>query len=295
MKSIKIYFITAEISPFAETCALSDISRRVPIILNEEKHDIRLIMPKYGFISERKFILREVIRLKEIEVDMGGEKVITSIKSAFIPNTKVQVYFLDYPEYFKDCSHFLYRGSADKSYYSDNDRRFILFSKAALQALKYLYWQPDIIHCNDWHTGLIPLFLKQLSEEDPFFKNIHTLFSISSLNRQVQFTMDSLKYAGLDKNIREKLNTELDIKEDRFSSFVPVQLGIMFSELFVTIDRENSKISTQLNKHGSLTRLIDSRRSKYFQLQLKGMENTAWKELAHNFIELYEKLIEFKT
>ena len=98
----KLYYLTTEIVQFANVTPLADFSTRVPLALQEKGHDIRTIIPKYGYVSERKYILREVIRLKEVPVDFKGVERITSIKSAFIPNTRVQVYFLIDQKYFSD-------------------------------------------------------------------------------------------------------------------------------------------------------------------------------------------------
>ena len=92
--SKKIYFSTTEIIPFANVSNLAEFSTSVPLFLQELGHDIRTILPKYGFISERKYILREVIRLREIPFEFCGEQEVASAKSAFIPKTRVQVYFL---------------------------------------------------------------------------------------------------------------------------------------------------------------------------------------------------------
>ena len=91
----KLYFLTTEIVPFANVTSLAMFSTRVPLALQEKGHDIRTIIPKYGYVSERKYILREVIRLREIPFEFNGSNKVASAKSAFIPKTRVQVYFLD--------------------------------------------------------------------------------------------------------------------------------------------------------------------------------------------------------
>ena len=91
----KLYFLTTEIVPFANVTSLAMFSTRVPLALQEKGHDIRTIIPKYGYVSERKYILREVIRLREIPFEFNGSNRVASAKSAFIPKTRVQVYFLE--------------------------------------------------------------------------------------------------------------------------------------------------------------------------------------------------------
>ena len=89
----KLYYLTTEITPFANVSGLGDFSAKVPFALQEKGHDIRTIIPKYGYVSERKYILREVIRLRDIPFQFDGEEISASAKSAFIPKTRVQVYF----------------------------------------------------------------------------------------------------------------------------------------------------------------------------------------------------------
>ena len=97
MKPLKIYHLTSELSPYVQSTPLSEFSKSISIYLNDlENFDMRTIHPKYGFISERKYILREVIRLKDMEIDIWNEKLSTNIKSAFIPNTRSQIYFLEF-------------------------------------------------------------------------------------------------------------------------------------------------------------------------------------------------------
>ena len=107
--SLKLFYLTTEIDPFASTSHLGKYSVHIPYALQNLEHDIRIMIPKYGFVSERKYILREVIRLREILFEFNGEDVMTSAKSAFIPKTRVQVYFLENAELFKDLTTLLYK------------------------------------------------------------------------------------------------------------------------------------------------------------------------------------------
>ena len=97
MPPLKIYYLSTEFSPYARTSNLADFSKQFSIYLNDQKNvEIRLMQPKYGFISERKYILREVIRLKELKINFLDKEYLINIKSAFIPNTRTQIYFLEY-------------------------------------------------------------------------------------------------------------------------------------------------------------------------------------------------------
>ena len=110
MSQLKIFYLCSELKPFSETYNLASFSNRLTSILHaKDDIDIRLIKPKYGFISERKYILREVIRLKDMSIEFNGGERLMNIKSAFIPETRVQVYFLQDDDYFKPLPQLLYK------------------------------------------------------------------------------------------------------------------------------------------------------------------------------------------
>ena len=194
-----IFFLASEIAPFAKTGGLADVAGALPKALKELGHEIRLFMPKYRCINERKFVLREVIRLKDLEIPLGSRKVRVNIKSSFIPNTKVQVYFLDCKPYFDRNE--LYVDPTTKTDYKDNDERFILFARTALEMLKLLHWQPDIVHCNDWQTGLIPLYLKTLYNDDQVLGNVKTLVTIHNIGYQGNFDKSAVSKANLPESL----------------------------------------------------------------------------------------------
>ncbi|MDZ7797377.1 MAG: glycogen/starch synthase [Candidatus Marinimicrobia bacterium] len=103
-ESAEIYNIAKRTTPFTPASTEGDFINHTAKIFNENKVDVRVFLPRYGYISERKYILREVIRLKEIRVTIDGEEQISSVKSAFIPDSRVQVYFHIYPDFYRDIS-----------------------------------------------------------------------------------------------------------------------------------------------------------------------------------------------
>ena len=163
------------------TSSLSKYSVDIPLALQTAGHDIRTILPKYGFVSERKYILREVIRLREIPFDFNGENEIVSAKSAFIPKTRVQVYFLENNHWFKPLTDLLYKAKNGRVL-PDNDERYAYFSIASIATLPHLFWKPDVIICNDWQTASIPLIYKQVYENKEFYDDIKTVITVHNLS-----------------------------------------------------------------------------------------------------------------
>ena len=160
LKPLNVLFVSSEVDPFAKTGGLADVSGALPQTLKELGVEVRIMMPKYGAIDEGKFRLHEVIRLRDIKIPIGDRVEKGGIRSSFIvgQRAKVQVYFYTHDGFFGSRSG-LYVDPATKKDYPDNDERFIFYCRGILETLKRLGWQPDIIHCNDWQTGLIPVYL----------------------------------------------------------------------------------------------------------------------------------------
>jgi starch synthase len=198
MKALKIFFASSEVAPFAKTGGLADIANSLPKMFKLHGHDIRVIMPKYRFIPDRKYTLRDVIRLRDIELDFPNQDVVlSSTKSAFIDDSKVQIYFADIVEYFNQKSPYVDPKTGKD--FPNNFERFAYFSFAALKTLKHLHWQPDVIHCNDWQTALIPVLLKTYFKDDPFYARIKTVLTIHNMAFQGIFPIKKAATIGLDK------------------------------------------------------------------------------------------------
>lgn len=195
--SLKLFYVTTEISPFANTGLLGDYSAKVPLALQDNGHDIRTIIPKYGYISERKYILREVIRLRSIPFEYEGVDIDVSAKSAFIPKTRVQVYFLEDPERYKPLTNLVYK-SKNGRIISDIDERFAFFNKAALATLPHLFWNPDVIICNGWQSAFLPPLFKQIYQSDEFYKDIQTLMIVHSVDEYADFNRSAFEKAGVE-------------------------------------------------------------------------------------------------
>ena len=203
--SKKLYYLTTEITPFANPTELGDFSVNVPFLLQEKGHDIRTIIPKYGYISERKYILREVIRLREIPFEFGGENRVASAKSAFIPKTRVQIYFLKDDFWFKPLTNLVYK-SKNGRVLADNGERYAYFAKAVLATLPHLFWAPDIFICNGWQSAMVPgIYKNHFSKiNDTFYKRLKTVLVIHDLNEHatVNKNVFDLAEVGIDKSLK---------------------------------------------------------------------------------------------
>ncbi|RRN77780.1 starch synthase [Pseudoxanthomonas sp. SGD-10] len=175
MGKTKLLFITHEMSPFLELTKISEITRQLPQAMQEKGLEIRILMPRFGNINERRNRLHEVIRLSGMNIVIGENDNPLIIKVASIPAARMQVYFLDNEDYFQ--RKFVFNDGKGK-FYSDNDERAIFFCKGALETVKKLGWSPDIVHCHGWMTSLVPAYLKTIYKEDPTFKDAKVVYSL---------------------------------------------------------------------------------------------------------------------
>jgi len=175
MGKSKLLFITHEMSPFLELTKISEITRQLPQAMQEKGYEIRILMPRFGNINERRNRLHEVIRLSGMNIIINDNDNPLIIKVASIPAARMQVYFLDNEEYFQRKYVF---GDKDGKFYADNDERMIFFCKGALETVKKLGWAPDVIHCHGWMSALVPAYLKTTYKDDPTFKNSKVVYSI---------------------------------------------------------------------------------------------------------------------
>lgn len=179
---MNILFVTSEAVPFAKTGGLADVSSALPKALSKLDCNVKVILPKYACIDEQKFDLQFVCDLQN-----GG-----AIKKCRLKGNPVEFFFVEYEHYFGRGALYGEHGSD----YPDNAERFIFFSRAVLDFARLTGFKPDVIHCNDWQTALIPVYLEML-KGDTFFKNTGTVMTIHNLAYQGIFHKDTMYATGL--------------------------------------------------------------------------------------------------
>lgn len=273
MKAYKVCYVSSEVAPFAKTMrsrGLADTSKALPIALKETEQDIRLMMPKYKSINERKYVLREVIRLREVNLSLGDNTKSANGKTAFLPNSKVHVYFLSVPEYF-DRKGF-YKDPQTGKDQADNAERFAFFCKSVLETLKLLYWQPDIIHCSDWGTALIPYYLKTHYKDDEFFQDTRTILTIHNIAEQGIFPLKTAAKIGISDDAAGageafELNGKLNLLKG----------GITHADIVNTVSEHFAKelLANPKSAANGLEDVVSSRKSDIHGV-LSGIDYTAW-------------------
>jgi starch synthase len=174
---MRVLFCSSEVFPFAKTGGLADVSSALPQALEKQGCLIKIALPKYRCIKEN-------VSLKQALADRNTIKI----------GQDIDVYFVQNDRYF-DREQLYGTKTAD---YPDNLERFAFFCKQALSSLKEKGFSPHIIHCNDWQTALIPIYLKTIFKDDPFFRHTKTVFTIHNLAYQGIFEKYKFVQTGLD-------------------------------------------------------------------------------------------------
>jgi starch synthase len=180
----KILFINQEIVPYVPDSDLALMGKALPQVMQENGHEIRTFMPKWGNINERRGQLHEVIRLSGMNLIIDDTDHPLIIKVASIAQTRVQVYFIDNDDYFSKRQMTVDEKGVD---YPDNGERAIFFARGVLETVKKLRWVPDIIHVQGWMGAVVPLYIKTAYHDEPSFaetKVVTSLFT-NSINSEL--------------------------------------------------------------------------------------------------------------
>src|SRR6266516_4296655 len=250
----RILSLAAEIVPFAKVGGLADVVGALPKALKALGHDVRLIMPRYRQVDPERFQLKTLF--DAVPVKMGRFNVQVGVREGTIGDS-IPVYMIDAPRYF----------DRENIYgYTDDGERFILFCRAALEAMRALDWSPDIIHCNDWHTGIVPNWTHTIFRDDPFFADTATVYTIHNLAYQGIFGLRILEVAGVAANgflypqIAELANV-VDI----------MGRGILFADAITTVSERYAQEILTPTFGEKLDHLLRSRRDSLFGI-LNGID-----------------------
>lgn len=175
MKEKRILYVSSEVVPYLAENEVSSMSYDAPKMINDQGGQIRIFMPRYGSINERRHQLHEVIRLSGMNLVVNDMDMPLIIKVASIPKERIQVYFIDNDEYFKRKSTFT---DEDGNLFVDNDERAIFFTKGVIETIKKLNWVPDVIHVQGWMASLLPTYLKHYYKDEAIFSDTKVVTSI---------------------------------------------------------------------------------------------------------------------
>jgi len=238
MESKKVLFISQEITPYLGETKLSKIGRYLPQGIQDKGKEIRTFMPRYGSINERRNQLHEVIRLSGMNLIIDDTDHPLIIKVASIHSARMQVYFIDNEDYFQRKHTVADAGGKE---FEDNDERALFFARGVIETVKKLRWAPDIVHCHGWMAALVPVYLRNIYNDDPLFHNYKIVYSVYNNDFKTPFRptfADKLRFDGIDGESLKLVKTP---------DFVNVsKLAIKYSDAVIVGSEE---INSELQKH----------------------------------------------
>jgi len=276
MPPLKLYYLSAEVAPFSETYELAVFSRKITSKLHDKEDvDIRVSQPKYGYVSERKYILREVIRLKDIPVIFNEEKHVINMKSCFIPETRVQVYFMENNPLYKSLPDLIYKARNGRIF-SDIDEKFAFFALSAIDTLTSLFWAPDVFICNDWQTSFVPILLRERFKQEEFYSNMKSVYIIHSINDYRKYSKHTYDMLGLTPGESGKL----------VDNHI---CAIENADLTIAMNYESSNLMENMKKQKKLFAAFESNNSMIIDIPKKS-NREVWKETANTIESVCKKL-----
>ncbi|MEM7186103.1 MAG: glycogen/starch synthase [Bacteroidota bacterium] len=207
MKDKRILYVSSEVIPYLPETEISSMSFEAPRMVNNNGGQIRIFMPRYGNINERRHQLHEVIRLSGMNLVINDLDMPLIIKVASIPKERMQVYFIDNEDYFKRKATY---ADEDGNFFEDNDERAIFFAKGVIETVKKLNWSPDVIHVHGWLASFLPLYLKTYYNNEPLFENSKIVTSVynQGFDNTLDATMiDKIKFDGIEPSVIEHLSS----------------------------------------------------------------------------------------
>lgn len=261
-KSLKILFASSEVAPFAKTGGLADVSASLPAALASLGHHVVVVMPLYRSVKEGRLKLKK----HEVYLDVPFRGNIEKDQVLFSElSDNVRIYFVNKNEFFDRSA--LY--GTPEGDYPDNAERFIFFSRAVLSLSQLLEFHPDIVHCNDWQTGLVPVYLKILYKDDSFFSESRTVFTIHNLAYQGLFPDQSMAISGLPRELFSMEGLEYYGKMNFLKG------GIVFSDAITTVSEKYSH-EIQTKEYGYGLEGVLQNRAKDILGILNGVDYEEW-------------------
>ena len=266
-KKKRILYVSQEIKPYTPSSSLSETARYLPQAMNESGFEVRLFMPRFGSINERRHQLHEVIRLSGINLIVNDLDQPLIIKVASVPQARMQVYFIDNEEYFKR-KHTIVDNNG--KLFEDNDERMIFFCRGVLDTVKKLGWAPDVIHCNGWMSALLPLYLKKHHKDDPMFSNTKVVYS--DYNNAFEGELNS----KLIEKVKFDGFTDDEVTGIETPNYVNLQkLALKYSDAFIKTEDTPKEITSFASENNISTKDL--------------CERDAYKE---NYPEFYNALLD---
>ncbi len=267
---MKICLITSECEPYVKTGGLADVSGSLPQALCNFSAEIKIFLPLYSIIDREKFNIKPVINISAVSLKLGEKEYSFSVYNCKHTGGKTEVYFIE-------CAC-LYDRESIYTQDSDEDERFILFQYAVLITLQNLQWAPDVFHCNDWQSGLIPALLKLKFNTDKLFTASATILSIHNIAYQGIFSKESVFKANFPES---SLVLGGPFEYNGNISFL--KAGIWYADKITTVSKTYAK-EIQTPEYGSGLDGVLKSRSDNISGILNGIDKNSWNPVIDTLI-----------
>ncbi len=250
-RKLRVLVVASEAVPYAKTGGLADVAGSLPVALAEHGVEVALVLPFY----------RHVSRAAESAVPIRGQSSMVTYHEP-LPSLHGGV-----RTFLVRNDHYFWR---DRLYgYLDEAERFIFFDRAVVELVRVLDWQPDVIHCNDWQTGLVPIYLRQLAESEPHFATTRTLFTIHNLAYQGIFPEETMELAGVPWDLFRMEALEF------YGQVNFLKAGIVFSDIVTTVSPTYAK-EIQTSEYGERLEGVLKQRADSLVGILNGVDTQVW-------------------
>ena len=267
MKDKRILYVSSEVVPYLAENEVSLMSYDVPKMINDQEGQIRIFMPRYGNINERRHQLHEVIRLSGMNLVVNDVDMPLIIKVASIPKERIQVYFIDNDEYFKRKATF---SDEDGVLYPDNDERAIFFAKGVVETVKKLNWVPDIIHVHGWMASMLPVYMKHYYKDEALFSETKIVTSVYGQSFDGSLDAEMINKIKFDQVPAEAI-AELEVPN--YENLI--KTSIMHSDAVIIASE---------NLSSSLTKFIESSKKPFLPFASKD-------KFAEAYTTFYKKML----
>ena len=269
---MRIAEVSSEIIPYAKTGGLADVTGTLPLYLEKAGHEVSMFMPLYKSVKESSIDTR----LSDITFDIpigDREYTVNLWKSTHHGSKNIAIYFIQRDEYYdRDALY-----GTESGDYQDNSERFIFFSRAVIEAIKRLGLSIDIIHCHDWQTALIPIYLKTLFTHDKKLSSIKTVLTIHNLAYQGMFRQEEMKLTGLDMSLFNWKNLE------HWGNVNFLKGGIVFADFVTTVSKKYAEEIRTVEFGCGLEDVIKEYESKLYGI-INGVDYSEWSPEIDNLI-----------
>jgi len=243
MSKKKALIVTQEMQPYTALSEIASIARKLPQYIQEKGMEIRVLMPRFGTINERRHRLHEVVRLSGMNIIVDDDDFPLIIKVASLPGARMQVYFLDNEDFFSRKSTFT---DKEGKLYDDNAERTVFFCRGVLETVRKFGWAPDIVHCHGWMTSLVPMFMRTAYKQDPIFENSKLVYSIYDKSFEGSLPNELLKKAQINRVVAEDLTVYGD------ATYTDLEAGaISYSDALVkAVPGINAEVEKMMDESG---------------------------------------------